>query len=529
MRDSLAVIRRNYRQLALPFWLLIILSLLSLVILVVFVTHNQNEKSVEATRHLADAVLAANRRSIETTALEYGFWDQAVDNLVTKPDSDWADSNVGIYLYENADVSASYVLTPENQLTYGFRDGERTGENPLTQFKGGLEILVSKAREGAREDDPVPQSGFVHVADVPHLVAAVELTTYFEENGTERNQATDSVLILIRNLDDKLLSSIARDYLLPGLEFTATQARDVNARLDLSTIDGSPLGSLVWNPDLPGNQVLPMLLGGIVALFVLMMATAFVFLRRIRSFTLELARARDSANDANIAKSEFLANMSHELRTPLNAILGFSQIISRETFGAVGDQKYVESGKDIHEAGTHLLELINDILDISKIEAGQMELKTEPVNFNEIVESTLRLVRNWATQKGIDLNIQLSGEPSMIEGDQRAVRQIILNLLTNAVKFTPTKGKIICTTDVQDTGKLVFSVEDTGIGIREEDLKKVMEPFGQAAPSDIRDHQGTGLGLPITSRLANMLGGHFSMESEPDVGTKVSVTFPLHS
>ena len=233
------------------------------------------------------------------------------------------------------------------------------------------------------------------------------------------------------------------------------------------------------------------------------------------------------AKTANHAKTEFLANMSHELRTPLNAIIGFSEIIESEILGqAQGNSKYVDYARDINEAGIHLLNVINDILDIAKIEVGELELAGDEIDVTESLCVCLKMLTGQAQKNGIQL--ERTGQDNLLglRGDEKKFKQIVINLLSNAIKFTPEGGKVTLSAEVEDDGSLKLAVSDTGIGIAVKDLDKVMAPFAQVESAHSRKHQGTGLGLPISKAFAELHGGSFTMNSEPGVGTTVTVRFP---
>jgi signal transduction histidine kinase len=238
-----------------------------------------------------------------------------------------------------------------------------------------------------------------------------------------------------------------------------------------------------------------------------------------------LIAARDAAERANRAKSGFLANMSHELRTPLNAIIGFAEIINTKAFGEQALDRYVDYAGDIQSSGQHLLDLINDILDLSKVEAGAYEVVVEPIDLPEFVNGALGLFRSQVRKGGIELACHVS--PGLgLSSDTRALRHIVVNLLSNAIKFTPTGGGVSVTATLGEDGVVSLSVADTGIGMTKQQLDKVFEPFQQADALISRRFGGTGLGLAIVRSYVSLLGADIAIHSNPGVGTTVTVTFP---
>jgi signal transduction histidine kinase len=245
---------------------------------------------------------------------------------------------------------------------------------------------------------------------------------------------------------------------------------------------------------------------------------------------LEVARAdaersRREAERANREKSHFLASMSHELRTPLNAIIGFSEVMKNEIFGAINPSRYAEYVKMIGDSGNHLLSLINDVLDLSKVEAGRMMLTVESLSTADICTQALGLTQQLARQASVKLTGRVSGGRGVLHGDERAVKQILLNLISNAIKFTEPQGSVDLEIAENAEGT-VLRVADTGVGMDEAELVKALEPYGQASSTVARKSKGTGLGLPLAKGLAELHGGRLSLVSTKGAGTTVTVTLP---
>ncbi len=243
----------------------------------------------------------------------------------------------------------------------------------------------------------------------------------------------------------------------------------------------------------------------------------------------QMAQALAQAELANQAKSDFLANMSHELRTPLNAIIGFSEAISSEMLGPILDRKQLEYIRDIHSSGLLLLSIINDVLDMSKIEAGKLELARERVLLQPVIRDAVRMVSERARTHNLTLVTRVPDDEISAWGDERAIKQIMLNLLSNAVKFSHDGGQVDIRASLDGAGDLVLEVEDHGIGMAESEIDRAFEPFGQAKPAVTRTHGGTGLGLPIAKGLTDAHGGTLVVKSSPGRGTLVRIVLPQQS
>jgi two-component system, cell cycle sensor histidine kinase DivJ len=240
----------------------------------------------------------------------------------------------------------------------------------------------------------------------------------------------------------------------------------------------------------------------------------------------ELTRTRDEAESASRAKTQFLASMSHELRTPLNAVIGFSEILNREMFGALGEARYRDYARLIHESGEHLLHVVNDILDMSKIEAGKFTIVREPFEVAPLVESCCELMRHAAEQRSLSLIVDVAPGLPELPADKRACKQMLINVIANAIKFTEPGGWVRVAARAVD-GQVAFSVSDNGIGIDEADLPKLGTPFMQAQSTYARSYDGAGLGLSVVKGLARLHGGRLEIKSVLGQGTTVSILLPV--
>ena len=245
------------------------------------------------------------------------------------------------------------------------------------------------------------------------------------------------------------------------------------------------------------------------------------------SGVMSLRQAKEEAERTSKLRGDFIAHFSHELRTPLNAIIGFSQMLMGEVFGAHVHDKYREYSDDIHNSGLHLLEIVNDVLDLSKLEAGKMRMETEPVAIGEVINGCTRMIMRQAQERRIAISTDVKRELPMLIADELRLRQILINLLSNAVKFTGHDGRIDVIADCEADGAVSIEIRDNGVGIPASEIDKVLEPFGQASTADrAGDKQGTGLGLTLVKFLAELHDAEFSLHSALDQGTVARVRFP---
>jgi two-component system cell cycle sensor histidine kinase PleC len=274
--------------------------------------------------------------------------------------------------------------------------------------------------------------------------------------------------------------------------------------------------------------------GAIIGIFILLMLALITIASKAESIisrqheaNLELAAQAAAAEAENQNKSQFLANISHELRTPLNAIIGFSEIIKNEVMGEIENKQYQDYIRDIHSSGVHLLSLINDILDYSKAEAGKLDMSIDEVDITKLVLNSMRLISPRAEESQVKLLEEVPKEHIVLHTDAKKFKQVMLNLLSNAVKFTPPGGtvKVSAWQNVVDES-LSIEVKDSGIGIAPKDISRALAPFGQVDSALSRKYEGTGLGLPLTKKFVEIMGGTFSIKSEENVGTTITFTLP---
>lgn len=247
-------------------------------------------------------------------------------------------------------------------------------------------------------------------------------------------------------------------------------------------------------------------------------------LGNIKEIISRLTEAQANLEEALKAKSNFLSNMSHEFRTPLNAVIGFSETIKKKIFGEIGNEKYSEYIEDINDQGQYLLKLIEDILDASKLESGKLELYEEPFSFNRLIKDAVKTVAQRAEAKRIQLIPEMSDDLPYIKADKTKIKQVLLNLLSNAIKFTAEKGRVYIRAYV--AVDFILEVQDTGIGIAKEDLKKISQRFSQVENIYTRKNRGSGLGMSISKDIIELHGGKLTIESEPNVGTKITIRLP---
>jgi PAS domain S-box-containing protein len=421
------------------------------------------------------------------------------------------------------------------------RSSEPLGAAVMARRRDGEAVMVeSRLGRIAWVDGPAMfvTAREIHAAaqTEPHDDAAVQVA----ELRTVLDTATDGVLVLgadgtVETVNRSAQALFGREAdEIRGRPFDELVAEESRVAVR-DYLDGLASGGVmsVLND---GREILGRANGGEVPLFLTMGrigdGTPARFCAVIRDQTdwkaaeAELTAARKRAEEANEQKSDFLAKMSHEIRTPLNAIIGFAEVILEERFGAIGNDRYRDYVKDIRASGEHIMSLVNDLLDLSKVEAGKLELNFTGVNLNDIVEQSVAIMQPQANRERVIIRSSLARNLPPVVADTRSLRQVMLNLMSNAIKFTPPGGQVILSTVITDEGEVLLRVRDTGIGMSEAGIQTALEPFRQLAVRSETHQRGTGLGLPLTRALVEANRAGFAIRSRPNEGTLVEVSFP---
>ena len=509
-----------------PFTVILAVSVILIGGLITFSKRSQEQVAEESSLHLTKSVMEDIERRLKDQLLDYSYWDEAVENLVTNLSLAWADNNIGIYMFDRFGISASYVLDGNNIPIYGMENGNQTNQNPFNRFKGGLEDIVKRARETDPYKPPVPTSGYVTDGNDMHIVAASVLTRFPDNDLGKQKIATDSVLVYIRSLDKQLLSELSRNYLLNDLRTVTHEDNIATVALPLTADNGMPLGFLTWKIDSPARNMMTWLLPLTVGVILLFATTTYVFFQRMQRTAETLYLAKEEAESASRQKSKFLSSMSHEFRTPLNAILGFSDLIRQQKFGPLGSDRYEMYAEFVHNSGEHMLTLVNDVLDMAAIEAGRHPIIKEAIDVQPVLQKCIQTIQPLADEKGIAPHLKFEPNLQNILVDKRSFVQIILNALSNAIKFTKHGGTITVSAELSDQS-VTIKIIDTGIGIPEHIIPHVTKPFTQGHTNSNLAQDGTGLGLSIAKSLIEANDGKLSIESEVGKGTCLCIIFPV--
>ena len=496
--------------------------------------------------HVGDRLLHANPEFLRLTGYETLADLELIgglDALLRRDDLDGLAEHEGGMLLVRAD---DHLLPVNARLkSIGWQEGNAL---LLTLVPAGEPLLVpASALASAPAPAPAPaeheaESAPAAAVDIAEIRASHALAALQAEIGELRSileTATDGVVIIDQDGDIRSMNRSAMALFNYDREDTETKPfvmlfahESQRAVADyLAGLAGHGVASVLND----GREVIGReASGGFIPLFMTIgrLSASNGFCAVIRDITQwkrteeELKNARRAAETANAHKSEFLARVSHEIRTPLNAIIGFSDIMAGERFGPIGHPRYVEYANDIGRSGRHVLDIVNDLLDISKIEAGEMELDFTAVGLNETVAEAVAIVQPQANAQRVIVRTSFSQAVPQVVADLRSIKQIALNLLSNAIRFTPSGGQIVVSTAYEPSGSVVLRIRDTGIGMTRMELEQAMKPFRQVVKGPRHRGDGTGLGLPLTKAMVDANRANFQISSAPNEGTLVEITFP---
>ncbi len=462
---------------------------------------------------------------------DFALWDEFYEySDAEKYPDEWSDANMGPYIADAFDASGAWVLTEDDRLIYSW--SEDPEKDPVKIFDSGpdLKRLAQAARDlPDREGSSNPVSAFIVENGTVHIAAAAVITPVTSPDLVAIENKKRNVFIVMSDLDATGYQELAEDFELSGLKFASEEPHeDGVASVPLLDVDKHVIGYLAWEVDsrfgafMDGYGPAALALLAAIACIVAVLGLRWTrTIDRLQSVTL----AADAAESASHAKSAFIANMSHELRTPLNAIIGFGEVMEMESYGPLGNDKYREYAKDVVTSGRHLLGVINDVLAVARIEAGQHSFEIDSCDVAEIAEEALRMVRQDAADRGVALHAATN--EMLVLADARGLRQILLNLLSNAVKFTNEGGRVSVTWNERRMDNTVeIAVSDTGVGIPADKIPLLGTPFFQVSDVLARNHAGMGLGLSIVTSMAKGMGGSVQIHSVVNAGTTVRVRLP---
>jgi len=530
-----------------PVLALVVLAVLATGVVVYNAGRELDAAAAQTSRHLASTALALTGERAASLATDYGFWDETIENAVRDPDPDWISTYLADYIFGAFDQDAVAVLGPDDAVLLWQGRTEQTPEFALPDLAAlwqDLTPLIETARASPM-NGPVGTWGLVGDAGRVFVVGVSAITPEFP-SPAQLEPAPRPILAYFSEINAKRSNQIAERFDLAGLWLSGDPADAGVVDVPLASAGGRQLGYLHVVPDSPTDEFLSQVAWPVTGIAVLFCAISALVVRKLLSGHRDLQRSAHAIAQSNAqliasegqarsalqraehsarAKSGFLANVSHELRTPLTAIIGFSQILKLRHRPGTPPTREDEYANIIHQSSQHLLNLVNDLLDLGKIESGGYVLEESWFPINEEVDGISRMMAGDAVRRGVALATEIAPEAPELHADSRAVRQILTNLISNALKFTPSGGAAEAAVLIRD-GRLALRVRDSGVGIAPGDLDQVWEPFNRTRNPAIAKTEGTGLGLHLVKILAELHDCETTLESTPGKGTTVTVTFP---
>jgi len=476
-----------------------------------------------------ERALETRAESLKTTSADWAWWNEGIEKLVLAPDRVYADQNLGVYARDTFGLYAAFVVDPDDRPTFAYLRARPLPSETASSWLSTLRPLVERTREP--HDQPTPATAYARIEGQLVFVSATAMAA--EAGSPPINWKQPAVLVFMRAVDADYLSAIAESAGVSALQ--TVDLAPLGSHVSLPGPDGAAVATLAWRFQPPSAVILAQLwpagllivavmlgTGGLMAHRLLRMAARYRRERELRETQLSLAMIQ--ARKADRAKSQFLAAMSHEIRTPLNAVIGYAEMLQLGLGGPLNTKQRAYL-TDIEHAGRHLLALLQDILDLSKIEAGRHDLDESEVAVAAVVEEATNMTSPRARERDVSIALEPS-PPLVLRADERRLLQMVLNLLSNAVRYAPNGSAVRIGWDIRQDGGVALRISDCGPGIREADLARVLQPFHRLHNGAAASAESTGLGLPLTAHLMTLHGGRLDLSNAPSGGLIAELQFP---
>jgi len=505
-----------FRKLALPVLLATAFSALTFGGILIYFAKEHNAHSLTAEKNGIHHELSNLHLTLKTITNDNAWWDSAVENLYLTENLSWAEKTLGESASSYSYMDGLIILRKDTSLLY---QSAARGTANVEDIRSQLAVLT-KTMSVTNISNTADKSGFIKSEGKIFSYAMSMVRPAGESVPTNLLPNSMPLIIFYSELTPKRLNTLLENRGISELSININDTSSSHGSdFSIFSFDGTKIATLHWKGKKLGSEIFRELVLPYILYLIITVGVLVLFFIRITKVIKQL-------DSDNRSKSSFLASMSHEIRTPLNSILGFTELVSLELFGKVEGDKNKEYLTLIKNSGEHLLSIINDILDLSKLEAGKFDVYSEKLEITHVIKSSIKLVEATAHENSV--TILNNSEPALLKSDERIIRQILLNILSNAIKFSLIGGSITIKGKLHST-HYSLSIKDTGIGMTQEQIELSLAPFGQIANEYTRSHSGTGLGLPLVDRFIKLLDGHMTINSKPDYGTTVTLKLPLHT
>ncbi len=502
----------KFKALVMPVFISTIACILAFIAIVIFAVHEQDKTTLNSEKSILQNEFNSISQNILSITNDNAFWDFSVEKVHLQEDLAWAATALCDSTTSFSFIDGVIIIRPDGSVMYSCLTEGDISIEAITSKLANLTNAMNLTNDAAEAD----KSGYINVDG---QIVAYGASMVRPNGRMVFNQALPDRLptyIFFGLVTQDRITAIGDESGIDSLTIDKIVGKHPHAVDTLYDYEGNIATSFNWHPDQPGKRLIKnVILPSILLLLIVGVSLAYFMRQAIRTIS--------QMDAANKAKTSFLASMSHEIRTPLNSILGFSELVGMEIFGKVEGEKNKEYLELIKSSGHHLLAIINDILDLSKLEAGKFVVYAEKIDLHSTINNCVQLNEPGAIEKNITINCIC--DAATVNSDERIIRQVLLNILSNALKFTGSGGTIKIV-GVREDKFYRVTIEDTGIGMTDEQVQVAMSPFGQIEGHYERSHTGTGLGLPLVDRFMALLEGKMFIKSTPNVGTTVTLRFP---